>query len=118
MEADVKFNLIDMEQCSFDDWLRFEQRLLFPLKSGHETLDWPWSQNWQPEREGLLKAWQIIGFLRRWAREHRLIGDDVCGYYLALLHSTLPFVYRPTRTESQKQAALVSAAWMCEHLSS
>ncbi len=118
MEADVKFNLIDMEQCSLDDWLTFEQRLLLPLRSGFYTLDWPWSQDWQPEREELLKAWLVIGFLRRWARERRLIGDDVCSYYLALLHDTLPFVYRQTRTKSQKQAALISSAWMCEYLGS
>ena len=65
----------------------------------------------------MLKAWQSISFLRRWARERRLIGDDVYGYYLALLHNTLPVVYRPTHTEFQKQCALTSAAWMCEYLS-
>jgi hypothetical protein len=116
MEADVKLNLIDMEQCSIGDWLRFEQQLLVPLSEGYQTLDWPWSQDWQPKGGELLKAWKVIRFLRRSARERRLIGDDVCGYYLALLHNTLPAVYRDAHTDLQKQCALTSAAWMCGHL--
>ncbi|MCB0210667.1 MAG: phosphotransferase [Anaerolineae bacterium] len=116
MEADVKFHLIDMEKCSLEDWIKFEQYLLMPLENHRDfTLNWPWSQNWKPEGE-LLKAWLFIKFLRDWVRDHNLIDADVRAYYLALLHSTLPVIYRDKHTLSQKQCALISASWMCEHL--
>jgi hypothetical protein len=118
LEADIKFNLIDMERCSLDDWLRFEEQLLSPLRSPYLALDSPWFQSWKPVAEDLLKAWEFIGFLRRWVRENQLIGADVRAYYLALLHATLPIVYRYSHTEIQKQCALTSSTWMCEHLSS
>lgn len=117
LEADVKFNLIDMKQCSLDDWLKFEEQLLHPLKSGVIGLTWPWSQEWQPEGE-LLKAWKFIKELRQWVIEYQLIGGDVRAYYLALLHSTLPVVYRKSHDKTQKQCALTSTAWMCRYLTS
>ncbi len=116
MEADVKFNLIDMKLCSLDDWLRFEQQLLVPLKNPIYRLNWPWSQGWQPEGE-LLKAWKFIEIIRRWVIEYELIGNDVRAYYLALLHATLPVLYRDNHNEIQKQCALISSAWMCKYLS-
>lgn len=117
MEADIKFNLINLNRCSVDEWLEFEQHLLAPLSTPVYALNWPWTQGWQPKGE-LLKAWEFIGFLRSWVRNNRLVGDDVRSYYLALLHNTLPVVYRDaTQTEAQQQYALTSAAWMCEYLS-
>ncbi|MFQ5580722.1 MAG: phosphotransferase [Nitrospiria bacterium] len=118
LEADVKFNLIDMRRVSLDTWLGFEEHLLAPLRSPYYALDSPWFQNWQPNEGELLKAWKLIGFLRHWVRERQIIGVDVRAYYLALLHATLPVVYRRSHSEVQKQCALTSAAWMCEHLSS
>lgn len=118
LEADVKFNLIDMGQVSLDEWLKFEEQLLVPLRSRYLALDSPWFQSWKPPEGELLKAWEFIGFLRRWVRQRQLIGADVSTYYLALLHTTLPIVYRHSHSHIQKQCALTSAAWMCEHLSS
>ncbi len=117
LEADVKFRLLDEGQCSLEDWLRMEEMLLTPLmQSRRLTLVAPWQGGWKPENEYLYKAWEFIGFLRDRIVSSRLMGIDVRAYYLALLHSTLPVVYRH-HTEFQKQCALTSAAWICEYLS-
>ncbi|MCB0190993.1 MAG: phosphotransferase [Anaerolineae bacterium] len=116
MEADIKFNLIDMNQCSIEEWFEFEHQLLVPLINRRSlTLTSPWSQDWKPKGE-LLKAWQLIGFLREWVVEHNLIGADIRAYYLALLHATLPTIYRATHTNAHKQYALTSSARICEYL--
>jgi hypothetical protein len=100
-----------------EEWLTFEQKLLTPLTQFHRfTLTEPWYADWKPDGE-LYKAWQFIGFLRDRIMRYHLMGGDVRAYYLALLNATLPFVYRDNYSKSQKQRALTSAAWMCEHLS-
>jgi hypothetical protein len=118
LEADVKYNLVSEDHCSMEEWLRFEEKLLAPLE-GSRRLAFlaPWNEGWKPENQHLCKAWEFIGFLRECAISSNLMGADVRAYYLALLHATLPVVYRQ-HTEFQKQCALVSSAWICEHLGS
>jgi hypothetical protein len=115
LEADLKFRLIDSGDCSLADWLAFEERLLAPLEQHRRfTLVSPWYGDWEPAG-ALLKAWQFIGFLRERIMKYHLMGADVRAYYLALLHATLPVVYRD-HSLFQRRCALTSAAWMCGHL--
>jgi hypothetical protein len=118
LEANVKFRLLTEEHCNFEDWLTLEEQLLTPLRQSHRiTLVAPWHGDWRPQNDHLWKAWEFVGFLRDRVVRYHLMGIDVRAYYLALLHATMPVVYRH-HTEFQKQCALTSAAWMCEYLSS
>lgn len=116
LEADVKYNLLSERHCSMEEWLRFEEKLMAPLEKPRQIAFLaPWHGDWKPENQHLCKAWEFIGFLRERVISSSLMGADVRAYYLALLHATLPVVYRQ-HSEFQKQCALVSSAWMCEHL--
>jgi hypothetical protein len=116
LEADVKYNLLSEEHCSMEEWLGFEGKLLAPLEKPRQIAFLaPWYEDWKPENQHLRKAWRFIGFLRDRVISSSLMGADVRAYYLALLHATLPVVYRQ-HSEFQKRCALVSSAWMCEYL--
>lgn len=117
LEADVKFSLIDMEKCTLEEWLEFEEILMKPLlEGGGLGLNWPFFQTWRPTNKELIKAWAFIEYLRHRVVRNDFMGANVQAYYLALLHETLPIVYRDKYTERQKQCALISSAWMCHYL--
>jgi hypothetical protein len=118
LEADMKYNLLSEDHCSMEEWLRFEKRLMAPLERSRQIAFLaPWHEDWTPENQHLCNAWRIIGFLRERVISSSFMGADVRAYYLALLHATLPVVYKQ-HTDFQKQCALVSSAWMCEYLGS